>query len=146
MNGRKTKQALVTVLGVSALGLTLLGSVYAQSAAQSQTPGYQSSIRLPDQGDDERAEAARLSSLAKIDAKQAMAAAIAKVPGTVLETKLDNENGNLVYSVEIKVASNEVQEVKVDAGNGAVLHVETGGEEQDDAGERSNAIMMNPLK
>jgi uncharacterized membrane protein YkoI len=146
MNGKKTKQALATVLGASALGLALLGSACAQNGTQGQSPGYQSSIKVPGQEDDERAEAAKLSSLAKIDGNQAATAALAKVPGTVLKTQLDNENGNLVYSVEIKQASNEVRDVKVDAGNGTVLRVDADGEEEGDDGERDNAVMRNPLK
>jgi uncharacterized membrane protein YkoI len=146
MNVKTTKQTLATVLGASALGLALLGSANAQNATQSETPGYQSSIKVPNQDDDERAETAKLTSLAKIDASRAAAAAVAKVPGTVLKTELDNENGNLVYSVEIKQASNEVRDVKVDAGNGAVLHVDADGEEQGDAGERGNAILQSPFK
>ena len=63
-----------------------------------------------------------------------MAAAQAQVPGKVLSAALDNENGNLVYSVVVAPASGgPVQDVKVDAGNAAVLHAETGnGHERDE--------------
>ncbi|MDW3688988.1 PepSY domain-containing protein [Cupriavidus sp. CV2] len=87
---------------------------------------------MPDQANGERGEAARLASLAKIDATRAISAAQAKVPGAVLKVALDNENGNLVYSVKIKTASNEIKDVKVDAGNGAVLHVDAAGDEGED--------------
>jgi uncharacterized membrane protein YkoI len=148
VNGKKTKQVLAAILAASALGFALPGSAYAQTGTQTQTPAYQSSIKVPDQDDDEQAEAAKLASLAKIDGNQAAAAALAKVPGTVLKTELDNENGNLVYSVEIKLANNEARDVKVDAGNGAVLHVEpeTEDEEHSDAGDQTNAITKNPFK
>jgi uncharacterized membrane protein YkoI len=64
--------------------------------------------------------------LTKIDAARAMAAAQTRVPGKVLSAALDNENGNLVYSVVITPASGgSAQDVKVDAGNGSVLHVDT---------------------
>ena len=82
-----------------------------------------------------------LTSLAKISAKDAKAKALSGQPAgtTVTRTELDNENDCLVYSVEL---SNNL-EVKVDAGNGAVLliepadsdDIETGssdGETQDD--------------
>jgi uncharacterized membrane protein YkoI len=63
--------------------------------------------------------------LAKIDAGKAMAAAQTRVPGKVLSAALDNENGNLVYSVVITpTAGGPAQDVKVDAGNGAVLHID----------------------
>ena len=94
-------------------------------AANTNSPSYQSSITVGDSGDGERAEAARYMELAKIDAGKAMAAAQARVPGEVLSAALDNENGNLVYSVVIMpTAGGPAQDVKVDAGNGAVLHID----------------------
>ncbi|WP_432262722.1 PepSY domain-containing protein [Cupriavidus sp. TMH.W2] len=129
MNG---KQCISVVLGAFTLGAGLVGSADAAGNGKTQSPAYQSSIRVPDQANGERGEAARLASLAKIDATRAISAAQAKVSGTVLRVALDNENGNLVYSVEIKTATNEIQDVKVDAGNGAVLHVDAGGDEGED--------------
>jgi hypothetical protein len=148
MNRKQRKKATVMTLGAWALGLGLLGSAYGQTGVQNrtQTPAYQSSIKVPDENENEQAEAAKLASLARIDATQANAAALAAVPGTVRETKLDNENGNLVYSVEIKLPGNEIRDVKVDAGDGKVLHVDADGEEQDDAGERDNSYLRNPLR
>lgn len=94
-------------------------------AANTNNPSYQSSITVGDSGDGERGEAARYMELAKIDAGKAMAAAQARVPGEVLSAALDNENGNLVYSVVITpTAGGPAQDVKVDAGNGAVLHID----------------------
>ncbi len=70
------------------------------------------SIRVPDP------EPVDLTSLAKIPADKAMAAALAAYPGSrVRALALENENGCLVYSV---LLSNAL-EVKVDAGNGQVL-------------------------
>ena len=75
----------------------------------------------------EGAESERLKSLARITSEQAQAAALAQVPGTVKKVELENEDGNLVYGVEIKTANGE-SDVKVDAGDGRVLHVEKDGE------------------
>jgi len=47
------------------------------------------------------------------------------VPGTVVRSSLDNENGCLVYSVEIQSADGKVHDIKVDAGTGTVVHQET---------------------
>jgi uncharacterized membrane protein YkoI len=77
----------------------------------------------------EGAESERLKSLARITPEQASAAAVAQVPGTVKRVELENENGNVVYGVEITTANGE-SDVKVDAGNGRVLHVEKDGEEK----------------
>jgi uncharacterized membrane protein YkoI len=76
----------------------------------------------------EGAESERLKSLARITPEQAQAAALAQVPGTVKKVELENEDGNVVYSVEIKTADGE-RDVKVDAGDGRVLHVQKDGED-----------------
>ena len=125
-------------LSAVALGIGLLGGTYAASAAQMQ-PAYDSSIKVGNQNEGESGEAALLASQAKIDSSQATAAALGQVPGKVLGVSLDNENGNLVYSVEVKTGDNQIKDVKVDAGNASVLSVNTGGEdngiEQDYANE-----------
>lgn len=73
---------------------------------------------------EEAAESAQLAALALISADQARAAALARFPGTAEGAELENEDGNLVYSVEVRKDGSEV-DVKVDAGNGKILHVET---------------------
>jgi uncharacterized membrane protein YkoI len=57
-----------------------------------------------------------------ITVEQAQKAALAVHSGTVIKTELDNENGNLIYSVEFTGGS----EVKVDAMTGVVLGTESG--------------------
>lgn len=95
-----------------------------------QEPSYACSITAP-----EDASAQTLAGLAKITASEAEQAALAKFPGgMVLQTELDNESGCLVYSVEIQTAGGVV-DVKVDAGNGQVLHVERGGDSGEEQGD-----------
>jgi uncharacterized membrane protein YkoI len=75
----------------------------------------------------EAGESASLAGQAKISAEEAKAAALAANPGaSVAKVELDNENGSLVYSVELSNGT----DVKVDAGNGAVLHTETGADKE----------------
>ncbi len=76
----------------------------------------------------EGAESERLQSLARITPEQARAAALQQVPGTVKKVELENEDGNVVYGVEVVTAQGE-RDVKVDAGDGRVLHVEQDGED-----------------
>jgi uncharacterized membrane protein YkoI len=57
-----------------------------------------------------------------ISAEQAKAFAIAAHPGTVIQVELDDENGQLVYSVEFEGGV----VVKVDAMTGVVLGTESG--------------------
>ncbi len=81
-----------------------------------QAPAYSCTIKVPEP------EPADLTSLAKISADKAMAAALAAYPGSrVRRVELKNENGCLVYAVSL---SNGL-EVKVDAGNGQVLSTES---------------------
>ena len=146
-----TKRTIGTAAVVAVLGLGLLGAGVVKTGAATQQPAYTSSIQVTDDGDGrkgdhreghrgrdgESAEAARLASLAKIDAGQATAAAVGHVPGTALRTALENEDGNVVYDVRIKTPTGQIHEVKVDAGTGAVLHVDAAdadgdGEEDDD--------------
>ncbi len=100
----------------------------AEQNVQTQVPGYTCSIKVPEP------EPKDLTTLAKIKADQAMASAQAVYPGVaVKKVELDNENGCLVYSVEL---SNGM-ELKVDAGNGAVLHKETAEAEEHEGHEKS---------
>ncbi|BAY63600.1 peptidase [Calothrix brevissima NIES-22] len=74
----------------------------------------------------EQQEAAKLQPLAKITAKQAKLAAEASRGAKASSIKLENEDGNLVYSVKIGQ-----QDVKVDAGNGKVLYAENDNQEDE---------------
>jgi uncharacterized membrane protein YkoI len=133
------KHTIGMTLGAVALGVVLLSTGYAASHQESKQPAYTSSIQVKDQGREgqgerhgERREAAQLARLAKLDLAQATAAALAQVPGTVLKAELDDENGNLVYSVEIMTNTHEIKDVKVDAGNGNVLHVDADDHDEED--------------
>jgi uncharacterized membrane protein YkoI len=146
-----TKRTIGTAAVVAALGLGLLSASVVKTGAAAQQPAYKSSIQVTDDGDGrkgdqregrrrrdgESAEAARLASLAKVDEGQATAAAVGRVPGTALRTALENEDENVVYEVQIRTAAGQIHDVKVDAGTGAVLHVDApdddgDGEEDDD--------------
>jgi uncharacterized membrane protein YkoI len=100
----------------------------ADTGPDEQAPSYDSAIRVEDSqydGMSEADEAAALSGLATTTPEQAKAAALEAHPGTsVVKVELDNENGALVYSVEL----DNGLDVKVDAGNGAVLYVDSGGD------------------
>jgi uncharacterized membrane protein YkoI len=59
------------------------------------------------------------------------------VPGTVHETELEtSDNGYVVYDIEIAGDDGNNHEVKVDAGNGEILHQDLEDEaDESDAGE-----------
>lgn len=93
-----------------------------------QEPSYIASIKAP-QMNDEAQEAKALESYAKITPKNAENAALTEVPGKVIKVSLDNENGYVVYSVEISTNAG-VKDVKVDAGTGQVLYIDGGNDHE----------------
>lgn len=102
----------------------------ADTGPDEQFPSYTSSIRVDDaqyEGVSEADEAAALAGLTTITPEQAKAAALEANPGaTVVKVELDNENGALVYSVELSNGT----DVKVDAGNAAVLYTDSGSDHE----------------
>ncbi len=88
----------------------------AQANSKKPEPALTCSIKIP------KPAPSDLSSLAKIRAQDALTAAQKAYPGiAVKKVELDNENGCLVYSLELRNGG----EVLVDAGNGKVLKKES---------------------
>lgn len=78
--------------------------------------------------DNEAADAAALSSKATITADQASATALAANPGTtVVKAELGDENGTIVYSVELSNGA----DVKVDANSGAIVTTDQPGSDNE---------------
>lgn len=125
------------------LGSLTLGPVFAQT--QHTSPPGQTAVQSPNDDDvdkqveeqSEAEEAAALQAKATISAADAEAAALAANSGTsAVKTELDNENGVLVYSVELSNGN----DVKVDANTGKVLHTESGEiDSQGGSGEQETA-------
>jgi uncharacterized membrane protein YkoI len=95
-----------------------------------QDPSYAGSVavdQVQTEGMNEADEAAAMQGKATISATHAEAAALAANPGaTVIQSELDNENGALVYSVELSNGA----DVKVDAGNGSILFTDSGADSE----------------
>lgn len=72
-------------------------------------------------------EAAHLATIVSVTPEQAVAAATAQVPGNAADPELENEDGSVVYSVEVTQADGSVVEVVVDAGNASILQTESEG-------------------
>ncbi len=88
----------------------------------------------------EQQEAANLQPLAKITPQQAQQAAETAQGGKARSVKLENENGNLVYAVNISQ-----KEVKVDAGDGQVLYTENANQEDNkNAASRPKSSIQVP--
>jgi uncharacterized membrane protein YkoI len=67
---------------------------------------------------------AGFTEMAKVSLDYAVNAALKAVPGKVLKAERENENGYLVYGVEVAKADRKIADVKIDAGNGKVLKIE----------------------
>ena len=107
-------------------------------APNKQEPSISGSVTAPQgaEGENETNETAALTALAKISEADATKAALAKFPGaTIQKATLGDENGFVVWEIQLTDASKAAQEVKVDAGNGAILAVEASGTEGD-SGEK----------
>ena len=122
MNNKLKIALAVTCVGI--VGLIGIGRAsFAQTSVQSPVAVVQAAEPATGDGDGEttddakeKQESTKLQSLAKITAQQAQQAAEASKGGQAISVKLENENGNVVYSVAIGGS-----EVTVDAGNGRVL-------------------------
>jgi uncharacterized membrane protein YkoI len=134
----KTKKLLLAL--AAAMALLVGGAAYAAEGGDEEDT-YRGSISAP--GQDESS----LQELAKTDQAAAEQAALETVPGTVHETELEtSDNGYVVYDIEIAGEDGKNHEVKVDAGNGEILHQDLedevdesdAGEVEDDSGEDSD--------
>ena len=106
----------ITILTLmSAVFLTALITFGAVSAYETKDVG---SIEVRN-GDE-----AGFTDLAKISFDSAIKSATTTVPGKVLKAELENENGYLVYCVEVVKSDRQIADIKVDAGNGKVLKIE----------------------
>ncbi|MDD2892672.1 MAG: PepSY domain-containing protein [Halothiobacillaceae bacterium] len=121
-------QRNVKILSAIALISTLVaGTAFATSAVQLPDEVKSSSIKLP-RGAESQAD---LLQHAKITQQEAEAAALAALPGQVVKSKLDDEDGYLVWQVDIKHPTG-ITEITIDAGNGQALAAEV--EDNDDHG------------
>ncbi len=138
MKGNWAMIAVALLIGVGLVS-PLRAQVAPQTAQQAppqtaqqeaQDPKYACSITVP-----KNTSKAQLAALAKINLKQAEAAANAAVAGNVMGAKLEDENSCLVYSVQITGTDGKLHDVKVDAGNGKVVHQEIAGENEQEGEE-----------
>ncbi|MGB5986581.1 MAG: PepSY domain-containing protein [Desulfobacterales bacterium] len=93
-------------------GIALGGASFSDSDETEVSGG---TIRIENQSE------ADFPTWAGITHDQAGEKALAAVQGQVLKTELEDENGFLVYGVEVVAADKAIMEVKVDAGTGKVL-------------------------
>jgi uncharacterized membrane protein YkoI len=136
-----TRKVLIAAAAAMVL-LVSAGVAYATNSSSDANTGredeedsYKGSISAPDQND------SSLQQVAKVDQASAEQAALEAVPGTVHEADLEtSDNGYVVYDIEIAGDDGKNHEVKVDAGNGEILHQDLDDEaDESDAGETDDA-------
>ena len=106
------KKTMILICGVVLATLVAFGGAFAQKA------NHIGSIQIKSDNEAVQAE------MAKISLDSAVSEALKAVPGKVMKAELENENGYLVWGVEIAKADHQITDVKVDAGNGKVLKIE----------------------
>jgi uncharacterized membrane protein YkoI len=106
------KRMTTIISGVVMAALVAVGGVSAQQAK------HTGSIEV--KNDDE----AGFAEVANISLDSAINSALKQVPGKVVKAELENEDGYLVYGVEIAKTDHQMADVKVDAGSGKVLKIE----------------------
>jgi len=114
------EKIMTVIAGVVLAALMAIGGV-AMSAQKADPIG---SIKVQN-------EKVGFAEMAKISLDSAVNAALQAVPGQVLGTELENENGYLVYGVEILKADRQIADVKVDAGYGKILKIDIGQNDND---------------
>jgi uncharacterized membrane protein YkoI len=78
-----------------------------------------------------------LAKQAKITEAESKTIALKQVPGTVTDVELEDEDGTVVYGVEVQAKDGSKQDVKVNAQTGKIVKVDNGdengkGQEQND--------------
>ncbi|MGI8641157.1 MAG: PepSY domain-containing protein [Pyrinomonadaceae bacterium] len=96
-------------------------------------------------GEENKTHQAELARQAKITMEQARAIASGKVQGQFLEEELENENGRLLYSFDIRNAEGKVTEVEIDAKTGEIVNVEEQDAEKE-AAEKKQKMMEKDKK
>jgi uncharacterized membrane protein YkoI len=114
---KKTFVAGTLALAVAVTGAAAMAAREKHEESEKKAE-YRSSIQVSPKVEDEKA----LAKHATISRQEAVRVAQGAAEGKVIEAALENEDGNLVYDVEVK-SGDETKEVIVDAGNGKVLAV-----------------------
>ncbi|THJ65591.1 hypothetical protein E8P82_11435 [Arthrobacter echini] len=153
MNTSQKKKAVVgSIAGLVLVGGTALGGIAVANAnttgtdsmgtsdvaqderGESNEAKVKGSISVPESATEvsDAEESAQLAKLATIDTSAAEKAAAASVPGsTVVSSELGDEDGFVVYEVDVKDDAGTVTEVTVDAGDASILASETGDDDDD---------------
>ncbi|MFF2498049.1 PepSY domain-containing protein, partial [Peribacillus sp. NPDC058076] len=82
--------------------------------------------------ENDKQEQAALAKKAKLTEAESKKIALEKVPGTVKDVELEDEDGTVVYGVEVQAKDGSKQDVKIDAQTGKIVKVESDDEDKNE--------------
>jgi uncharacterized membrane protein YkoI len=112
---KKNGYFVKSIVALSLIGTLAMADSVKESNDDEKNLQIKSSIQISDNATEEIE-----NSSAKIGVDDVVKVVKEKFLGTIISTKLENENGNLVYVVEV-LDKNQITDVIVDAGNGEIL-------------------------
>ncbi len=115
MDGRKEmKYAFLIVNGL----ILIICITIAQAFAHQAKPIGSIKVKSNDLAD--------FVNVSRVPLDSAVKAAVRAVPGKALKAELKNEDGSLVYKVEVIKTDKRITDVEIDAGNGMILKIQAG--------------------
>ena len=99
-----------------------------------------------DEEENDNQSQAELAKQAKITEEAATKTALEKVPGTVNEVELEDEDGTIVYGFEVVSTDGTQQDVKVDAQTGKIVKVEADDEENGEEKDEEENVTPKPSR
>ncbi|MGG3452246.1 PepSY domain-containing protein [Domibacillus aminovorans] len=116
------KKLLVPALAVTVLGSGIAGSVIDFSAFASDSTQTEVS---------EKVEQKQLEKKTKLTKQESVDIALKEVQGSASDVELEDEDGVIIYSVEVTDDQGQKHEVAVDANTGKILKIEADDEESE---------------
>ena len=126
------KKILASALALTIVGTGVAGATLNTSAFAAKTESN-SNVEVSDEQDQ-----LLLEKEATITKEESISIALKEVSGKVTDVELEDEDGTIVYGVEIVDAQGIEHDVKVDAKTGKVLKVEADDEEETEGAEEND--------
>ncbi|KAB7705602.1 hypothetical protein F9802_13790 [Bacillus aerolatus] len=135
----KIKKFIVPALAAAIIGGGATSAIYVSAATKDKTV---------EQGEmNDQQEQAVLAKQAKFSEQESVKISLEKVPGTVKNVELDDEDGTVVYEVEVQAKDGKEQDVKIDAQTGKVIKIEKDDEdEKEESDQQEQARLMKQAK
>lgn len=124
---KKFKKFVIPAIAATIISGGALNAVIVSASAKDRPVEHEEKNDKNEQKD--------LAKKAKITEEDSIKIALEKVPGTAEDVELENEDGTVVYAVEVKAKDGSKQDVKIDAQSGKVIKIDNERDEQDNKKE-----------